>query len=62
MMNQAIGRAVRIGQKNQVIVHHLLLKEDKTMNIDRLMNMKAESKGQLNEMVLLAANRNIRIY
>jgi len=59
MMNQAIGRAVRIGQKNQVIVHHLLLKEDKTMNIDRLMNMKAESKGQLNEMVLLAANRNI---
>jgi len=42
-----------------VIVHHLLLKEDKTMNIDRLMNMKAESKGNMNEMVLLAANRNI---
>lgn len=59
MMNQAVGRAVRIGQKNQVIVHHLLLKEDKTMNIDKLMNMKAESKGQMNEMVLLAANRNI---
>jgi SNF2 family DNA or RNA helicase len=27
MMNQAIGRAVRIGQKNQVIVHHLHLNE-----------------------------------
>jgi SNF2 family DNA or RNA helicase len=62
MMNQAIGRAVRIGQKNQVIVNHLLLKEDKTMNIDRLMNMKAESKGQMNEMVLLTANRNIVIH
>ena len=62
MMNQAVGRAVRIGQKNQVIVHHLLLKEDKTMNIDRLMNMKAESKGQMNEMVLLTANRNIVIH
>jgi SNF2 family DNA or RNA helicase len=26
-MNQAIGRAVRIGQKAQVVVHHMLLKD-----------------------------------
>ena len=59
MMNQAIGRAVRIGQKNQVVVHHLLLKEDKTMNIDKIICDKAESKGRLNELVLMAANRKI---
>jgi SNF2 family DNA or RNA helicase len=59
MMNQAVGRAVRIGQKNQVVVHHLLLKEDKTMNIDKIICDKAESKGRLNEMVLMAANRRI---
>jgi len=59
MMNQAVGRAVRIGQKNQVIVHHLLLKEDKTMNIDKIICDKAESKGRLNQMVLMAANRSV---
>jgi len=56
MMNQAIGRAVRIGQKNQVIVHHLHLKEEKTLNIDRLMNDKAEIKGKLNSNILNMAN------
>jgi SNF2 family DNA or RNA helicase len=59
MMNQAIGRAVRIGQKKQVVVHHLILKEDKTMNIDKMISSKAESKGLLNEMVLMAANRTV---
>lgn len=59
MMNQAVGRAVRIGQKNQVVVHHLLLKEDKTMNIDKIICDKAESKGRLNKLVLMAANRSV---
>jgi SNF2 family DNA or RNA helicase len=27
-MQQAIGRAVRIGQKNQVTVFHMVLKEE----------------------------------
>ena len=59
MMNQAIGRAVRIGQQNQVYVHHLHLNEEKTMNIDRMMNEKAKAKGQLNERILMLANRII---
>ena len=59
MMNQAIGRAVRIGQKNQVIVHHLHLNEEKTMNIDKMMNERAKEKGALNEKILSMANRSI---
>jgi len=59
MMNQAIGRAVRIGQQNQVYVHHLHLNEEKSMNIDRIMNAKAKAKGELNERILMLANRNL---
>ena len=47
IMDQAIGRAVRIGQTKKVIVHHLILKEEETMNIDRTMLEKAESKRSL---------------
>jgi SNF2 family DNA or RNA helicase len=47
IMDQAIGRAVRIGQMKKVIVHHLILKEEETMNIDRTMLEKAESKRHL---------------
>lgn len=59
MMNQAVGRAVRIGQTKQVIVHHLHLNEEKTLNIDRLMNEKAKMKGLLNKEILDMANRNV---
>jgi SNF2 family DNA or RNA helicase len=59
MMNQAVGRAVRIGQTKQVVVHHLHLNEEKTLNIDRIMNDKAKLKGTLNERILGMANRNI---
>jgi SNF2 family DNA or RNA helicase len=59
MMNQAVGRAVRIGQTKQVVVHHLHLNEEKTLNIDRLMNEKAKTKGLLNEQILNMANRNV---
>ena len=59
MMNQAVGRAVRIGQMKQVVVHHLHLNEEKTLNIDRIMNEKAKIKGTLNERILSMANRNV---
>ena len=55
LMEQAIGRAVRIGQKEQVVVHHLILKEEQGMNIDRLMKSKAETKGKLCQQILAAA-------
>ena len=47
IMDQAIGRAVRIGQTKQVMVHHLVLKEEETMNIDLVMLDKAEMKRSL---------------
>ena len=47
LMDQAIGRAVRIGQTNKVIVHHLVLKEEETTNIDMMMLEKAETKRDL---------------
>jgi len=59
LMNQAIGRAVRIGQKAQVVVHHMLLKEEQGLNIDRLMKNKAEAKGKLCGEFLSAANHTI---
>jgi SNF2 family DNA or RNA helicase len=59
MMNQAVGRAVRIGQKKQVMVHHLHLNEEKTLNIDRIMNDRAQIKGLLNKKIIGMANRNV---
>ena len=59
MMNQAVGRAVRIGQMKQVVVHHLHLNEEKTLNIDRIINEKAQIKGLLNKKIIAMANRNV---
>ena len=61
LMEQAIGRAVRIGQKEQVVVHHLILKEEMGMNIDKVMREKAEMKGKLCAQVLEKANRTIQM-
>jgi SNF2 family DNA or RNA helicase len=47
LMDQAIGRAVRIGQTEQVEVHHLILKEEASMNIDKKMLEAAERKRDL---------------
>jgi SNF2 family DNA or RNA helicase len=58
IMDQAIGRAVRIGQTKKVVVHHLILKEEETFNIDKMMLEKAESKRDLCEKILgLAAGQ-----
>jgi len=55
LMEQAIGRAVRIGQKEVVHVYHLILKEEDTLNIDRYMTNKADEKGSLCKEILSAA-------
>ena len=47
LMDQAIGRAVRIGQREKVEVHHLILKEEASMNIDKRMLAAAEKKRDL---------------
>lgn len=46
LMDQAVARAVRMGQTKQVHVYHLLLEAEKSgsINIDELINSKAEEK------------------
>ena len=61
-IEQGIGRAVRIGQENQVIVHNLVLKqeeENNVRNIDRWMREKAALKAGLNTVVLDNAENKI---
>jgi len=59
MMQQAVGRAVRIGQKNQVTVFHVVLKEEGGLNIDKLMKTKADAKGKMCALVLASANHTL---
>ena len=58
-MDQAIGRAVRIGQKEKVEVIMLILKEEETLNIDSMMLEKADDKrGQL-QMLFSHASKGL---
>jgi SNF2 family DNA or RNA helicase len=59
LMEQAVGRAVRIGQKYVVKVYHIHLKEEATLNIDKYMAEKAAEKGQLCREVLASANTTV---
>ncbi|NBV77694.1 DEAD/DEAH box helicase [bacterium] len=64
LMEQAVGRAVRIGQTKQVVVYHLHLKAEDTddrINIDRIMMDKAESKGVLCRKVLESATSALKL-
>jgi SNF2 family DNA or RNA helicase len=47
LMDQAIARAVRMGQKEVVKVTHLLLKEEETLNIDTMANEAAQTKRKM---------------
>lgn len=61
-IEQGIGRAVRIGQEKQVIVHNLVLKQEENAgvrNIDLWMKGKAVEKEIMNKMVLDCADRNL---
>ena len=51
LMDQAIARAVRMGQKEVVKVYHLRLaaENDSTINIDMLINRKADEKRKMLE-------------
>ena len=53
LMDQAIARAVRMGQTKTVKVYHLMLaaEEKLAMNIDKMMNDKAEEKRYMLEKV-----------
>ena len=57
LMDQAVGRAVRIGQTEVVEVTMLILKEEASMNIDDKMLSKAEGKRDVLHKVLEYASR-----
>ena len=64
LMQQAVGRAVRIGQTKQVMVYHLHLKaeeNDERMNIDRFIAAKAIEKGELCVKVLQSATTAVAL-
>ena len=56
MMDQAIGRAVRIGQKETVQVYHLLMETDIGRNIDTMTIQIAEAKRAMGEAFFSAAD------
>jgi len=58
-MRQSVGRAVRIGQEEEVQVYHLVLKEEETLNIDAMMREKMEVKEGLLNDLLKQASRGI---
>ena len=47
LLNQAVGRAVRIGQKEVVKIYWLKLKEEGRFNIDSFISDKADEKRDL---------------
>lgn len=61
LMDQAVGRAVRIGQKKVVTVYNLYLNEEEALNIDTYMMDKATMKGDLCRKVLDAADTTVSV-
>jgi SNF2 family DNA or RNA helicase len=59
LMDQAIARAVRMGQTRRVHIYHLQLEaeNDSTINIDSLVNAKAEEKREMLKKLFLLANK-----
>jgi SNF2 family DNA or RNA helicase len=59
LMDQAIARAVRMGQSATVHVYHLALAAEKSgsVDIDKLVSAKAQQKRQmLTKLFLLSSN------
>jgi SNF2 family DNA or RNA helicase len=59
LMDQAIARAVRMGQTEVVKVYHLQLAAEKeaTINIDRMINTKADEKRKMLENMFLMCEK-----
>jgi SNF2 family DNA or RNA helicase len=59
LMDQAVGRAVRIGQNKKVEVHHFRLEEEQSINIDELMIEKVDAKREMCDWFLDNASRGL---
>lgn len=61
LMDQAAGRVLRLGQRKQVIIHHIHLEEEAnvSLNIDDYINEKVEQKRELCQRLLAASDRRV---
>ncbi len=61
LMDQAVGRVLRLGQTRRVVIHHLALEEEyeNSMNIDDYINERVEMKRTLCRSLLEAANHQV---
>lgn len=59
LMDQAVGRVVRLGQSKVVNVHYLLFKEEASLNIDTYINTRVEGKRTICSQLLAAANHSV---
>ena len=59
LMDQAVGRVVRLGQNKIVNVHYLMFKEEATLNIDTYINTRVEAKRDICSQLLAAANHSV---
>jgi SNF2 family DNA or RNA helicase len=61
LMDQAVGRVLRLGQQNQVVIHYITLAEEDlvSLNIDDFIYERVEAKREMCQLVLNAANHNI---
>jgi SNF2 family DNA or RNA helicase len=62
LMDQAVSRVVRMGQKNDVVIHHLSLTEEDevSLNIDNYINVRVELKRSLCNTLLDSANHKVK--
>jgi hypothetical protein len=59
LMDQAVGRVVRLGQNKIVNVHYLMFKEEDSLNIDTYINTRVEGKRTICSQLLTAANHSV---
>ena len=59
LMDQAVGRVVRLGQNKVVHVHYLLFKETTSLNIDSYINTRVEKKRDICSQLLAAADHSV---
>lgn len=57
LIDQAIARAVRMGQTKQVAVWFIRLKEEETLNIDKFMNARVREKSALSQQFFSIVDR-----
>jgi SNF2 family DNA or RNA helicase len=61
LMDQAVGRVLRLGQKKEVAIHYVWLEQERehTINIDNYINERVERKRALCKSLLNAANHDL---